>query len=1170
MNRMTWLVRSLSYHRRIHVSVALGVAAATAVLTGSLLVGSSMRGSLRGLTLDRLGRIDEILTSRRFFDGTAALEQLDGARPHLAGLLWLPGTTAETTGDGAVRRSADVQLIGADERIADFWPEVARPKRAPEEGEVILNRELAEDLGIDPEQVAAGAEVLVTLRPPKLQAVSSDSPLGEKEDLTWSMPRLRVIEVIEDAGVGRFGPFPTQLAPRTAWVAIDRLRSVYDLPEGSINTLWAGDDAIESAPESDATERLGRQLAPSFADYGLLLERSTAPTVGDQAPLFDWWYVASDRMVIEPAMATELRAALQGTGATEILTYLANDLDRFGEDGEEPDGRSGVPFSMVSALDFDDAFRPLDVDGRPIPDLAEDEIVLNRWAADDLGARVGDRIRMTYYRPETTHGKTDEAHVDLKLVAIAALTEPAEAASRRRPARFLSPPTWANDPDLTPVVPGVTDQDSIENWDLPFPTADRIRKQDDEYWKFHRTTPKGFVAAALGRRLWGSRFGEATGFRVSARELTGEELERRIVERLHASDDRLGFAFTAAKRDGLRSASGTTPFDGLFLGLSLFVIVAALMLVILLYRLGLERRLEEIGTMLALGFSRRDVARLAAAEGMIVALMGSLLGSGIGIAYAALMVLGLQTWWVGAVRTPFLRLHVDPVALAIGFAASAIVCGLTIVLTVSRFRPGEVRGLLAGRIEESTGPTVGGSRRRLVVAAIALAAAAAGAIAGTSLGGEAQAGAFLGAGAGLLTALLALLGWWLRLPSGGERGWGLSRLAQRNGSRNPTRSTLTVGLVAAATFLIGGISAFRLAPTERGVGGFDLVAETSRPIFVDLNDAAERRSRFAAEAPTLESVGVLAFRWRRGDDASCNNPFRAAQPQVMGVSTDMASWFDEPTHPAFGWAGTESRDESVRANPWRALDPERATPAGEPIPVVIDKNTAMWGLQVYSVGQRFTIEYEEVGRVEFRAVAFLDNTILQGRLLIGDADFRRLFPDEEGDRFFLVRTGAADEAIRTRIRGLLEDRLGDVGFATRRSDRVLGELLAVQNTYLSTFQSLGALGLLLGTFGLATVQLRSVLERRGELALMQAIGFRRRRLMSLVALENAWLLLLGLGIGGASAIGVVLPHWWFGAASVPWRELGVILGAVALIGVLTGSLASRSLLGIDVKRSLRG
>src|SRR4029078_9338483 len=99
------------------------------------------------------------------------------------------------------------------------------------------------------------------------------------------------------------------------------------------------------------------------------------------------------------------------------------------------------------------------------------------------------------------------------------------------------------------------------------------------------------------------------------------------------------------------------------------------------------------------------------------------------------------------------------------------------------------------------------------------------------------------------------------------------------------------------------------------------------------------------------------------------------------------------------------------------------------------------------------------------------------------------------------------------VAGALEEGLGVFGFDAQKTTERLAEFLAVQNTYLSTFQSLGGLGLLLGTFGLATVQLRNVLERRGELALLRATGFRRRRLAQLVMIENGLLLLGGLAVG---------------------------------------------------------
>ena len=61
MSALTLILRSLTHHLRINAAVALGVAAATAVLTGALLVGDSVRGSLRHLALDRLGQIESVL-----------------------------------------------------------------------------------------------------------------------------------------------------------------------------------------------------------------------------------------------------------------------------------------------------------------------------------------------------------------------------------------------------------------------------------------------------------------------------------------------------------------------------------------------------------------------------------------------------------------------------------------------------------------------------------------------------------------------------------------------------------------------------------------------------------------------------------------------------------------------------------------------------------------------------------------------------------------------------------------------------------------------------------------------------------------------------------------------------------------------------------------------------
>ena len=118
-----------------------------------------------------------------------------------------------------------------------------------------------------------------------------------------------------------------------------------------------------------------------------------------------------------------------------------------------------------------------------------------------------------------------------------------------------------------------------------------------------------------------------------------------------------------------------------------------------------------------------------------------------------------------------------------------------------------------------------------------------------------------------------------------------------------------------------------------------------------------------------------------------------------------------------------------------------------------------------------------------------------------------LYPGEEGFNFFLMQTPAGREAD---VKAILELALADRGFEVTPTAERLEAYLAVENTYLSTFQALGGLGLVLGSLGLAVVLLRGVWERRGELALLRALGWRRRTLGWLVLAENGFLLLLGL------------------------------------------------------------
>jgi hypothetical protein len=448
---------------------------------------------------------------------------------------------------------------------------------------------------------------------------------------------------------------------------------------------------------------------------------------------------------------------------------------------------------------------------------------------------------------------------------------------------------------------------------------------------------------------------------------------------------------------------------------------------------------------------------------------------------------------------------------------------------------------------------------------------------GFKLQGEAQAGAFFATGAAVLVLILGEIRWRLRTAGRLGRtshGFSLASLSALNTARNPGRSTLTIGLVASASFLIVAVSAFRLETGDAGTGGFELLATSDQPIHYDLNTPDGRLELgFSDEdSKTLENWRIYSLRAAAGEDASCLNLYRPTQPRVLGVPNNFIE------RGGFAWSVP-----NTDGNPWSLLRNKLgADAADEPvIPAVIDASTAIYSLHLKGVGSRFTIRDSADQPVTLQVVGLLKNSVLQGNLLVSEENFLRLFPDTGGYRFFLLEMINEKTAGRPRrpdsgersspaIAQLLESTLAADGFDATDAREQLAEFLAVQNTYLSTFQSLGALGLLLGTVGLAIVQLRSVIERRGELALMQAAGFRRGRLLRMVMWENGLLLLGGLAVGCVAAAVALIPQWMPQQASVPWRELAVLLITIALVGLVAGWLATRSALRAAILPALRG
>ena len=141
--------------------------------------------------------------------------------------------------------------------------------------------------------------------------------------------------------------------------------------------------------------------------------------------------------------------------------------------------------------------------------------------------------------------------------------------------------------------------------------------------------------------------------------------------------------------------------------------------------------------------------------------------------------------------------------------------------------------------------------------------------------------------------------------------------------------------------------------------------------------------------------------------------------------------------------------------------------------------------------------------IRLRLVGALSDSIFQGELLMAESHFVREFPEWEGYRFFSSMRAPEKTGIGSE---LLESRFPDFGADAVSTTERLAGFHRVEYTYLSTFQMLGGLGLVLGTLGLGAVLLRNVLERRRELALMQALGYRQADFFAMVLAENVLLL----------------------------------------------------------------
>jgi putative ABC transport system permease protein len=827
------------------------------------------------------------------------------------------------------------------------------------------------------------------------------------------------------------------------------------------------------------------------------------------------WQVTSDRVFIDQVLS---RSLWEATGTGEgIVTYFVNRLESAGR---------VTPYSFVSTLP-DDWLRP-------------GEIIIGEWLAGDLMADRGDTVRMTYFEVGPLRELT-EGSASFAVRAVVPMK-----------GRF-------GDRALMPDIPGLSDVRNCRDWETGVPIdLGSIRESDEDYWDKYGGTPKAFISLSRAEEMWKNRFGTYTAFRYGADEngnVAGlQTLEASLLQGIEPG--MLGFSLEAARSEGHQAAAGGVDFSQLFGGLSFFLLLAGVLLTVLLFLLNLESREEELRTLVVMGIPVRVIRRIIFAETAVVALTGALAGLLLAVVYNRLVFLALNGVWRDVVRTEMMHVDIRAGTLLTGWAAAMAVALLSLWIPLSRKLKRHFRShRRPGR--NGAGRQAGWKRKAAAITFIASGSAALLLIGSQLLRMEVvNVPVFFSAGGLLLVSSVGLFLWYLdRVSDSAGRELDLPLLSWKNATRNRTRSMSIVILFAIGAFLVISTGSNRKdlfagsGDPSSGTGGFLYYAESTIPVLKRLNDPNVR-----VEFGLGEGYSFVQLRKADGDDASCLNLNKIENPQVLGADpAALDGRFSFVTRTGY----------LDREHPWRSLNQQ--LPGGL-IPAIADETVIKWGLGL-KVGDTLHYSNSAGGRMELLLIGGLAPSIFQGSVIIADERFLEQFPESSGTQVFLVEGEAADSAV---IRSETGRGLRDLGWDMQLAPARLAEFNSVTNAYLSIFMVMGALGLLLGTFGLVVVLSRTILERRQEIALLKAVGYSRKKIRRLVTREYMILLMVGITTGFAAAIIATLPSIASPSTGTSFTTILLWLAVLALNGWIWIQLVTRSALGDpDIYTGLR-
>lgn len=1118
MNFFVLSIRSIWHHRWLLLGSFLAIVCASTVLTGSFVAGDTMRLTLQQQVLMRLGNIKYLLNSgNKFFSDSLGEFLAHKIKQHTATILMLRGSIVKMV-DGlpVLHKMGNVRIVGVD---SNFWNFANICSCELNDNEIAINKTVADNL-----ELSTGEMVQVRIYLPDI--MPGDALLSTTGKQRTMRVSFIVKRIVPDTEMGLFSPETQRKLPRNIFINRRYLQQITGL-EAKCNMLAVGG----TKGNTDDLQKLDAELRS-------VLEPEHIGIQFTEYPQHNILQIESERIFLEPHLV-DIFMSHQTEEDTRskpvaVLPYLVNSISLLRDAYS-----TRTPYSFVVAQS------PTTNPSLSLisSQMQDNQILINQWLAELLSARTGDVLELKYYEI-TPSGHFHEKARKFKLYAIDSMD------------RFL------HEKEFMPRFPGLENADSCEDWDIGMPLieADLQNEENEKYWREYRYTPKAVVTLKAGQQMWTNRFSGITAVRFPLRSGMIECLKN--VFRKSIEPQKLGLFFIPVREQALQGVAEAMDFGMLFVGMSSFLILAALILAVLVFRLSVEYRAKEYGLMLATGFSRLQVCWLVLSESMVITVVASLVGASFSILYTRWLIFGLLFPWqtlAGKEQITFL-ISIPTLLKSVG-----IVLGVTVValgFSVLRLTRYKAKDLLIEDFTVSDSSSLKKKTRtsKIILGSIPVVVLIM-IIATVIIKPRDITGIFFITGILILIAGIgysnAVLRYWNRTKSLISP----AVLAIKFAGRRITRSSAVISIVSAGAFTVFAVSSMSvtvggLKTEERssGTGGFAFIVKTSLPVIDNLN-RAEARKKYLKEIP--DTVSFVHIKVREGDDASCISLNRAQTPTLLGIVPD-----DMKRRDAFVPAGSQ---DSV----WNLLDEE--LPDGCIPAIVGDSDTATWNLKKRvnkKDGDILTFNDENGKTFKVRLVGKIPTriSILQGTIIISAKQFVQRFPSESGWKMMLV--DVPDKQMKKKLGELISASLAHFGAEVVSTEQELIELIAVQKIYLRMFSTLGGLGLLLGTIGLGIILYRNVYERRYELALLRAIGFASRVVYRNIVLEHIILLFIGLGLAYLSAIIALLPLLFISGKVPPIENTLVLFVFIAITGILSVWLALKIIVKSQIVHAL--